>query len=507
MKRALASPGTSPDKVRAYKHVLALLIALRAPTTYLQRERDDLNEKVNEYARLLAKDRVIDAELAAALQTTPLEFLSHAPVAPPLPFARKKAPNAIRTTLLHWLDVPSFYELDRLHLEADGTIDVALQNEIERLFDKLADKDFVRANDLTGERLLRNADPSQVVYSLMLFERTPQGNLLRVNADNLERPFDINGGTKLDLGSTAKLRTLAHYLEIVALLHHELQPLDAAALTARARDKRTDPLTAWAADTLAKQPDVGLDAFLQAALERKYSATPYETFFTGGGMHVFANFDKSDNARKLTVRNALRSSTNLVFVRLMRDLVRYHRARLEYDADALLKDPRHPDRQRMVQEIADDETRQVLLRTHRRYSGSTPDAAIASWLGSRAKSPRHLAILFFAWRLGDTPAELGQLAGIALGEGQARRSAQAHRELRESAPDAARLRIPARPPSARGVGDGRDHPRAGRHLGCHVRAQRRGALHRLAVAGPAAARAAPRISACASASSATPSSA
>jgi membrane peptidoglycan carboxypeptidase len=407
-KRALAADGDSPEMVRAYKHVLALLIALRAPTTYLQRDRDALNDKVNDYARLLAKDGVIDVELSQAVQSTPLQFLDHAPVAPPLPFARKKAPNAIRTTLLQWLEVPSFYELDRLHLEADGTIDVPLQNEVERLFDKLADKDFVRANGLTGERLLRNADPSQVVYSLMLFERTPQGNLLRVNADNLERPFDINGGTKLDLGSTAKLRTLAHYLEIVALLYHELQPQDAAALTARAADKRTDPITAWAAETLSKQSGLGLDAFLQAALERKYSANPGEAFFTGGGMHVFANFDKDDNSRKLTVRNALRSSTNLVFVRLMRDLVRYHRARLDYDAEALLKDPHHPDRQRMVPELADDENRLALFRAHHRYSGLMPDAAISSWLGSRAKSPRHLAMLFFAWHLGETPAQLGK---------------------------------------------------------------------------------------------------
>jgi membrane peptidoglycan carboxypeptidase len=407
-KAALAAPGVPTEKVQAYKNVLALLIALRAPTTYLQRDRVALNDKVNDYARLLARDGVIDAELADAMQGMPLTFLDHAPVAPPLPFARKKAPNAIRTTLLQWLDVPSFYELDRLHLEADGTIDIALQNHVEQLFDKLADKDFVRANGLTGERLLRNADPTQVVYSLMLFERTAGGNLLRVNADNLERPFDINGGTKLDLGSTAKLRTLAHYFEVVVLLHQELESLDKRALLELARDKQTDPLTAWTAETLAQEPDVSLDDLLQKALDRKYSASPYEAFFTGGGMHVFANFDKDDNGRRLTVREAIRRSTNLVFVRLMRDLVRYHRARLDYDAEALLKDVQYADRERVMKELADDEARHILHRVYRRYSGSAPDAAIASWLGSRAKSPRHLAMLFFAWKLGTSPAELGR---------------------------------------------------------------------------------------------------
>src|SRR4029453_2772383 len=402
------APGVPTEKVQAYKNVLALLIALRAPTTYLQRDRVALNDKVNDYARLLARDGVIDAELADAMQRMPLRSPPQRPPPPPLPFARKKAPTAIRTTLLQWLDVPSFYELDRLHLEADGTIDIALQNHVEQLFDKLADKDFVRANGLTGERLLRNADPTQVVYSLMLFERTAGGNLLRVNADNLERPFDINGGTKLDLGSTAKLRTLAHYFEVVVLLHQELESLDKRALLELARDKQTDPLTAWTAETLAQEPDVSLDDLLQKALDRKYSASPYEAFFTGGGMHVFANFDKDDNGRRLTVREAIRRSTNLVFVRLMRDLVRYHRARLDYDAEALLKDVQYADRERVMKELADDEARHILHRVYRRYSGSPPDAALASCRGPRPKPPPHCAILFFPWKLGPSPAELGR---------------------------------------------------------------------------------------------------
>ena len=407
VKAALAVDVPIPAKARAYKHALALLIGLRAPTYYLQKDRLALNEKVNEYARLLARDGVIDPLLAAAVPQAPLEFLDRAPVAPPLPFAHKKAPNAIRTTLLQWLAVPSFYELDRLHLEADGTIDVPLQSAVERLFANLADEKFVRANGLTGERLLRNADPSQVVYSLMLFERTPHGNLLRVNADNLDRPFDINGGVKLDLGSTAKLRTLSHYLEVVGLLRDELTGLDATALTARARDPRSDPLTAWTATTLAKQPDIALDALLQLALDRKYSSNPGEMFFTGSGQHVFNNFTKGD-AGPMPVRAALRSSNNLVFIRVIRDLVRYHRARLPYDAEAVLKDPNHPDRERMVTEMADEESRQILSRAFHRYGGLTPDAAVSRLLGTKAKSPRHLAVAFYAWKIGTTPDELGQ---------------------------------------------------------------------------------------------------
>ncbi|MBX3024027.1 transglycosylase domain-containing protein [bacterium] len=408
VKARLANPEAPlEERASAYKHALALVIALRAPTYYLQRDRLALNQKVNEYTRLLENGGVIEPALAAAVREAPIEFLSRAPVAPPLPFAHKKAPNAIRTTLLQYLDVPSFYELDRLHLEADGTIDLPLQNTVERLFANLGDEKFVRANGLTGERLLRNADPTQVVYSLMLFERTPQGNFLRVNADNLDRPFDINGGVKLDLGSTAKMRTAAHYLEVVALLRDELAGRPREELTALAKAKKTsDPLTAWAAETLAATPDIALDDLLQRSLDRKYSTSTGETFFTGGGQHVFGNFTK-DNPPTLMLRDGLRTSNNLVFVRTMRDLVRYHTARLPYDADALLNDPKYPDRERLVAQLADDEAQQHLERAFSRYHGLTTDAAVAKLLGSKAKNPRQLAVLFYAWKIGTTPAQLG----------------------------------------------------------------------------------------------------
>ena len=66
---------------------------------------------------------------------------------------------------------------------------------------------------------MSQGDPNKVIYSLLLFESAPQGNLLRVHTDSLEQPLDVNEGMKLELGSTAKLRTLTHYLELVAELY------------------------------------------------------------------------------------------------------------------------------------------------------------------------------------------------------------------------------------------------------------------------------------------------
>jgi membrane peptidoglycan carboxypeptidase len=407
VRAALRSPEPTSDKLRAFKHALALIIAVRAPTTYLVESHAQLDRKVDDYVDLLARNGVIDDAFAAALTATPITFLSHAPVSPPVSFVQQKAPNAVRTALMRMLGVPSFYELDRLHLEVESPIDVPMEGQVAELFQQLADPRFVAANALKGEHLLRTGDPGKVIYSLMLFERTPQGNVLRVQADNLDRPFDINDGVKMELGSTAKLRTLAHYLELVAGLYHELGAFDVKALAAQARAAR-DPITKWAAETLQHHRHLDLAGFLQRALQRRYSASPYEGFFTGGGMHSFGNFDKDDNGRIVTVHDGLQRSVNLVFIRLMRDLVRYHEARLPYDAKAVLKDADHPERQRLLTTIAADEARHFLLKAYRTYHGLSPDEILDRLLGSRADSPRHLAIVFYAWHSGGDADALGR---------------------------------------------------------------------------------------------------
>ena len=40
-------------------------------------------------------------------------------------------------------------------------------------------------------------------------------------------------------------------------------------------------------------------------------------------MHHFANYERDDNGRVFTVREAFRRSVKLMFIRLMRDLVHY----------------------------------------------------------------------------------------------------------------------------------------------------------------------------------------
>jgi cell division protein FtsI/penicillin-binding protein 2 len=190
---------------------------------------------------------------------------------------------------------------------------------------------------------------------------------------------------KMELGSTAKLRTLAHYLELVASLYSDRRDLTA-----------TDPITQWAAETLRQHDSPSLEDFLQLAMDRKYSANSSEVFFTGGGAHTFHNFDAKDGG-SMTIRDAFRRSTNLVFIRLMRDLVRFHQARLPYEAERVLNDTAYPVRYQLLEQAADAEATKILARAYHSLSGLSEDQLVERMIGRRVHSVRHLSMLLFAW--------------------------------------------------------------------------------------------------------------
>ena len=402
--KALNSAGLTPAKVRAFKHILTLLISVRAPSEYLVEERESLEEKVDQFTRLMARAGIIDWEFAAELQETSIRFLPTAPLAPQPSSSKNKAANAIRTNMMEALGVGNLYDLNRLHLQVGSSFDVPLQKQVTDFLHRLADPKFVTANGLTGERLLEKADPSKVIYSFLLVEATPVGNLIRVQADNFAAPFDFNKSVKLELGSTAKLRVITHYLEVIAELHRAFSGLEGKQLAERGQSAR-DPLTRWAVETLQSERNLALQPFLEAAMARRYSASPHEDFFTGGGVHRFENFDSHDDHRILPLQEAFRNSTNLVFIRLMRDLVSYHRARLPYNADDVLANPANLERRKMVQEIAEEESRQPLRRAYQNYANQTPDEIVRRILG-KGNTERRLTILFFAWGIGSTESDL-----------------------------------------------------------------------------------------------------
>ncbi len=404
VRKSLALPDGNPEKAKAFKCTLALLCSVKAPSYYLVQNHAALLSRVNFYTLLFSRLQIISTDFAKQVLPLPLSFSVRPPDKPVPRYAERKAINGIRSKLISLLGVPGLYELDRLHLNVQSTIIPGLQRKVVALFEDLHQPDFLDAAGLRGERMLGAGDPAKVIYGMMLFEKTSHGNMLRIITDNLNAPFDINTGMKMQLGSSAKLRTLANYLNVTASLHQQLSSLDDESLKRQA-EKARDPITGWAAETLAGKKGIGLDAFLQLALDRKYSASPGEAFFTGGGRHSFGNFDSADNGRILTVREATTRSVNLVYIRLMRDMVRYYQARLPYNTDEIIADPDNPARRGMLQRIADEESRQFLRQAYNAFSGQTPDKIVEVLLGNKINSDRHLAILFYAWhRNGDRQA-------------------------------------------------------------------------------------------------------
>lgn len=390
--RSLPSSGADLGEFASvYKHVLSLMIAQRRPSAYLTKERQALEELTNSHLRVLAQAGVISPMVRDAALKVPLQFLTAAVPEETGDFLSRKAASAVRVHLASLLGLPRLYDLDRLDLSVQSTLDGELQQKITDTLRDLRNPESARAAGLYGKYLLNDADPGKVIYSFTLHELTPQGAKLRILADNFDQPFDINQGTKLDLGSTAKLRTLVTYLEIVEKLHGQYASLPPKALR-QVKVEPGDNLTRWAIGHLLQGGDSSLAAMLDAAMERKYSASPHEQFFTGGGVHVFSNFKHEDDGRIMSVREATRFSVNLVYIRLMRDIVRY--TMFQTAGANILKDMDDPQRQEYLKRFADKESREFLTRFYLKYKGKSAREIDDIFFSGIRPTPRRLAAAY-----------------------------------------------------------------------------------------------------------------
>lgn len=389
-----------------YKQVLSLLLALRRPSFYLATSPQALSALTDRYLRRLASAGIIDPALRDAALRADLRIAHDPPAASRSSFVEQKATNAIRTRLLSLLGLSNLYALDRLDLTVETTFDAPTQERVTAVLRRLGDPAYIEAQGLSGSRLLGRGDPGNIAYSFTLYERGVKANYVRVQVDSLDQPFDINEGAKLDLGSTAKLRTLITYLEIIAELHGRYAGLEPRELDSIGLEA-PDPLTRWTVRRLAATTDRSLSALLEAAMARRYSASPAERFFTGSGIHTFVNFSDADDRMVPTVAEALRRSVNLVFIRLMRDIVKYHIAEAEPQARNLLRDAGHPGRRPYLARFADGEGRDFLNRFYDTYRGHTNDERL-TFLAERASpTPVALTVVFRSVRPHAAPDELG----------------------------------------------------------------------------------------------------
>lgn len=389
----LASTDTDPkamaEKGLALREMLSLMIAQRRPSHYLTKGRDELADLTDSHIRLLAQNFVIDAPFAAAALASKVTYRDWQTQPTIQPIETNKGISVARSRLGGLLNRP-LYDLDRLDLSATSTLQGELQTQVTEYLKHLADPAFATQIGLMGERLLTPTSTTQVRYSFTLFELTPDGSRVRVQTDSTDQPFDINEGSKLELGSTAKMRVLTTYLQIIAELHDKYSEMTVPELK-KVDVPDQDRLSRWAVDYLIENKDHNLSAMLSAALDRKYSASPGEAFFTGGGLHTFVNFRKEDNGRIPTLRDALRESINLPFIRLMRDLVRYTTYSSPNNSAALLGDDRDPRRQEYLAEFADREGTSFLLKFWKRYKNKDTQARLETFLDSMRPTPIRMA--------------------------------------------------------------------------------------------------------------------
>lgn len=378
-------------QARALRQIVALMVAHRRPSEYLHENREGLSHLTDSYIRLLARTKLIEAKLAheALDQATIFRDFRVSPVVRPA--ETNKGINMVRTRLTSLLGA-SLYDLDRMDLTVDASLDYALQEQVSTYLRDLADEANASAKGLVGEYLLKPGQAAQMGYSFTLLEVTPDGNRVRVQTDNTRNPFDINEGSKLELGSTAKLRVLTSYLEIIAELHARYSGGASEMLRERYRSA-DDPLSRWVLERLLEQPDIALSDLLEAALERPYSANPRERFFTGGGEHVFSNFRREDDHRMATARDSFRDSLNLPFVRMLREIISYLSRQLWEEIDSIRSDDRNPARQALLASFIDRESRQFLSRFWRKYANLPREDRLETFLLSIRPTETRLAAI------------------------------------------------------------------------------------------------------------------
>lgn len=387
-----AQNGDFSEQAQLFKQALSLLLSQRRPSYYFDADEAELEQLTDSHLRLLGSAGVITPALRnAALQAKLNRRASNVPAAP-VSFVTQKAANAVRTHLAGLLGGSRLYDLDRLDLSVASTLDAPVQTAVTSLLRELRQPAVAAAAGLNSKQLLARGDPAKVVYSFTLYERGADTNYLRVQTDNFDQPLNINEGTKLDLGSTAKLRTLVTYLDIMDKLHQRLAALDPTQLRALEVD-RQDVLTRWAVDYFLSANDKGLSAMLDAALERQYSASTGEGFMTGGGLHHFSNFKREDDGRVMSVRDGLRNSVNLVFIRLMRDIVHHYMFLTPGSSAKLLKDADDPRRADYLARFADREGQVFMRRFLVKYQGKNAQEALELLLGNVRPTASRLAAI------------------------------------------------------------------------------------------------------------------
>lgn len=367
------SPEDLQEAGKAIRAVLSLFISQRRPSYYLLQDHEALHKLTDSHLRLLYSQQIIPPRLYKSAMQASLQFAKDLNPQNTFDPTQRKTVNILRARLLSDLASANTYVLDRLDLSVKTTLNKELQEGITKKLVRMGDPEYVRASGFMTPHMLDTGDPQKIVYSFSLYEHTPQGNALRVQTNTFDGPFNIDEQMKLDLGSSSKLRALVHYLDIISQLYDTYAGQPKAELGKIFRKENIDPLTRWATGYLFGTPHPKLADMLDAAMERNYSASPKEAFYTGGGVHHFANYKKTDDNKIMTLSNAFRHSVNLVFIRMMREITNFYIHKRYGITPRSLNNLEVTEKQRLLKVFADKEGTSFIRTFYRKYRGKSPE--------------------------------------------------------------------------------------------------------------------------------------
>ncbi|HEY8190062.1 MAG TPA: transglycosylase domain-containing protein [Micavibrio sp.] len=385
---------------KAYRQALTLIMAVQMPAKVLQTEKgfNAAQKRVDIFLPALVQDGIISSRFADMVRAEQLFFVDLGKH--PIRSGKKeseKYKNALRVDLMQKLGLPAqngLYDLDRFDMTAKTTIDAKINEAVTKRLHSFNDPEVAKAMGLTGFQLLRPERAAEVVWAITIHEMRNGVPLERVRTDNSPNPLDETKGGLQELGSTSKLRTLATYLQIVEEMHKKYAGQSPANLNEIDTNPK-DHLTRWALDYLSDpKTDKSLNAMLDASLERKYSGSPNESFFTAGGLQSFENFDSKENTWNRSVRENFANSVNLAFIRITRDIL-YYTIYQDMNLDpSLFNDVENSMREDYLKQFADNEGKDFLYKFWKEQKDKTP-AEIAALLAAKTRgTPSKLAVIY-----------------------------------------------------------------------------------------------------------------
>lgn len=352
----LAKP-TSHEQLESLNRALQIILAVRNPSFLNDSRIEKLNSLKNNYIDLMVDQKIIPySSLLLKDQVEKKQAYSF----PKKSFNQNKSQDLVRRRLSRILGTTN-HDLDKLDLSANTTIDYRLQSQIELFFEKLKDPNFLDEHHLRVPKLLDQTNPENVIYSLTLYKLEDGEAKLRAIYDSQNQPFSFNDAGKVELGSSAKLRVIVSYLNAVKKAYEEKQ---------ESKLDKTDPISILVKNSAAET----LEEVLLESLEKIYSASPNESFFTGGGIHRFGNYNEEDNSKVVTLKESFKRSINLPFVRALRDVVNFHKQRT-IDKTNLSEE----EKDRLLEKFIDKESK-IFIEKYYRYFKARPELVIEDYL-------------------------------------------------------------------------------------------------------------------------------